>query len=61
MFQHDNSINPLNLGSTGRDFKPAKARKFKTLLMNGFEGVVDYAVVLLLSRELNLSSLIANE
>ena len=45
MFQHDNSINPLNLGSTGRDLKPAKARKFKTLLMNGFEGVVDYAVV----------------
>lgn len=45
MFEHDNSIVPMNLGPTVRDFKPAKTRKFKTLLLNGFDGTVDCNIV----------------
>ena len=45
MFEHDNSIEPMNLGQAARDFKPAKLRKFKTLLLNGFEGSTDSGVI----------------
>ena len=45
MFEHDNSIPPMNLGSTGRDFKPAKVRKFKTLLLHGFKSNADNHII----------------
>ncbi len=45
MFEHDNSIEPMNLGQAAWDFKPAKLRKFKTLLLNGFEGSTDSGVI----------------
>lgn len=45
MFEHDNSINPMSLSPVSHEFKPAKVRKFKTLLLNGFEGGVDCDVI----------------
>lgn len=53
MFERDNSFQPdftfTNLRS--RDFKPAKRRKFQTLLLNGFDGNTESNVIDIIIRE----------
>lgn len=53
MFERDNSFQPdstfTNLRS--RDFKPAKQRKFQTLLLNGFGGSTESSVIDLIIKE----------
>jgi len=53
MFERDNSFQPdstfTNLRS--RDFKPAKQRKFQTLLLNGFDGNTQSNVIDLIIKE----------